>query len=171
MGIQILAGTQRSIQGHRALRSEPAGAPSSRSQILRFCAVGLTTTVAYFGLFWLLRAVAAPLLANLGALLVTALANTAANRRLTFGVTGRQRLARAHAGGLLAFGLSLTMTTGSISALQVLAPRASAVAGFAALGLANALATVARFMLLRFAIYDPRRHSTPPPDISRRTAA
>jgi putative flippase GtrA len=139
--------------------------------VLRFCAVGLTTTVAYFGLFWLLSAVAAPDLANLVALLVTTVANTAANRRLTFGVRGRQRLGRAHAGGLVAFGLSLTMTTGSISALQVLAPRASAVAGFAVLGLANALATVARFVLLRFAMYDPRRQSSQPPDISRRTAA
>jgi putative flippase GtrA len=139
--------------------------------MLRFGAVGLTTTVAYFGLFWLLRAVAAPALANLLALLVTTLANTAANRRLTFGVRGRERLARAHASGLLAFGLSLTITTGSLSALQLAAPRAGAMVELAALGLANLLATVARFLLLRAAVYHPRRHSSQPPDISRRTAA
>jgi putative flippase GtrA len=163
VGIEIPAGMVRATQGHRALRGHPAEGLSSRAQVLRFCAVGLTTTVAYFGLFWLLRAVAAPTLANLLALLVTTVANTAANRRLTFGVRGRRHNARAHAGGLLAFGLSLTMTTGSISALQVVAPRAGALVGFAALGLANALATVARFVLLRFAIYDPRRHSSPAP--------
>jgi putative flippase GtrA len=132
--------------------------------------VGLSTTVAYFAIFWLLRSVVTPAVANLLALVITTLANTAANRRLTFGVKGRQRLVRAHAGGLLAFGLSLTMTTGTISALQLAAPGAGALVELVALGLANALATVARFLLLRAAIYDPRR-SRQLPDTSRRKAA
>jgi putative flippase GtrA len=171
MGIEILATRQRGTQGPPATRPLAAAGAASRSQILRFGAVGLITTVAYFGLYWLLRGLVAATVANLLALVATTLANTAANRRLTFGVKGREHLARAHAGGLLAFGLSLTMTTGSLSALQVLAPRAGAVAGLAALGLANALATVVRFALLRLAIYHPGRQSNQPPDISRRTAA
>jgi putative flippase GtrA len=92
VGIQVLAGRQRVTRGHGILRSGPVDRRSGRAQILSFCAVGLTTTAAYFGLFWLLRAVAAPVLANLLALLVTALANTAANRRLTFGVRAASAL-------------------------------------------------------------------------------
>jgi putative flippase GtrA len=168
VGIEILAarpGTGRRIS------PAAAGAGSSRTgQILRFGGVGLTTTVAYFAIFWLLRGIVTPALANLLALVLTTLANTAANRRLTFGVKGRQRLLRAHAGGLLAFGLSLTMTTGTIWALQLAAPRAGALLELSALGLANALATIARFLLLRAAIYHPLR-SSQPPDSSRRNAA
>jgi putative flippase GtrA len=168
VGIEILA--PRPGTGRRnSLAGADAGA-SRTGQILRFGSVGLTTTVAYFAIFWLLRSIATPAVANLLALVVTTLANTAANRRLTFGVKGRQRLFRAHAGGLLAFGLALAMTTGTISALQLAAPRAGALVELGALGLANALATVARFLLLRSAIYHPRR-SRQLPDSSRRNAA
>jgi putative flippase GtrA len=168
VGIEILApgaGTGR----RTSLAAADAGG-SRTGQILRFGGVGLTTTVAYFAIFWLLRSIATPAVANLVALVITTLANTAANRRLTFGVTGRQRLLRAHAGGLLAFGLSLTMTTGTISALQLAAPRAGTLVELGALGLASALATVARFLLLRAAIYHPRR-SRQLPESSRRKAA
>ena len=171
MGSGILAGLQRTTRERPTLRPPWADGQTTGAQILRFGAVGLTTTVAYFGLFWLLQTVAAPALANVLALLMTTVANTAANRRLTFGVKGRERLTHAHASGLLAFGLSLTMTTGSISALQLAAPRAGALVELGALGLANALATVARFLLLRASIYHPRRQSSQPPDVSRRTTA
>jgi putative flippase GtrA len=168
VGIEILAG--RPGTGRRISLSAAAAGSSRTGQILRFAGVGLTTTVAYFAIFWLLRGIVTADLANLLALVVTTLANTAANRRLTFGVSGRQRLLRAHAGGLLAFGLSLTMTTGTISALQMAAPRAGTLVELGGLGLANALATVARFLLLRAAIYHPRG-SRQLPDTSRRNAA
>ena len=45
--------------------------------------------------------------ANLLALLVTAVANTAANRRFTFGVRGRGSAARHQLQGLAVFGLGL----------------------------------------------------------------
>ena len=45
--------------------------------------------------------------ANLVALLVTAVGNTAANRRFTFGVGGRADAARHHLEGLVVFGLGL----------------------------------------------------------------
>jgi putative flippase GtrA len=168
VGIEILAA--RPGTGRRIFPAAADAGSSRTGQILRFGGVGLTTTVAYFAIFWLLRGIVTPALANLLALVLTTLANTAANRRLTFGVKGRQRLLRAHAGGLLAFGLSLTMTTGTIWALQLAAPRAGALLELSALGLANALATIARFLLLRAAIYHPLR-SSQPSDSSRRNAA
>ena len=48
--------------------------------------VGVACTAAYAVLFLLLRTVAGAQPANLLALLLTAIGNTAANRRLTFGV-------------------------------------------------------------------------------------
>ena len=54
--------------------------------------------------------------ANLVALLLTAVANTAANRRLTFGVRGRGGAARHQAQGLVVFALGLALTSGSLLA-------------------------------------------------------
>ena len=51
--------------------------------------MGVASTVAYLALYVLLRAVLPAVAANALALLVTAVANTAANRRFTFEVAGR----------------------------------------------------------------------------------
>ena len=61
-----------------------AGVPAGLTgQLLRFAAVGVASTFAYLALYALLRLGVGPQWANLIALLVTAVANTAANRRLT----------------------------------------------------------------------------------------
>src|SRR5258707_897062 len=62
--------------------------------------------------------------ANGIALVAPAIVNTAANRRLTFGVTGHISLLRDHAAGLAAFGVALAMTTGAIGLLDLFAPNA-----------------------------------------------
>ena len=54
--------------------------------------VGVASTLAYAVLYVLLRGPFPAFTANLLALLLTAVANTAANRRLTFGVRGRDAL-------------------------------------------------------------------------------
>ena len=66
----------------RLMRSGP-------SRIVRFATVGIASTLAYGLIYLALRELAAPWLANLVALIVTAVANTAANRRFTFGVRGQ----------------------------------------------------------------------------------
>ena len=63
----------------------------ARQQLPSFAAIGVLSTLAYLGLFWVLRSVTGAMAANAVALGVTAVANTAANRRFTFGVSGRQR--------------------------------------------------------------------------------
>jgi hypothetical protein len=60
-------------------------------QLMKFAAVGVASTLAYLVLYALLRVGLGPQWANLLALLITAVANTAANRRLTFGVRGNDR--------------------------------------------------------------------------------
>lgn len=124
------------------------GARMSR-QLLRFASVGVVSTLAYVALYNLLRIGATPAAANAIALVVTAVGNTAANRHWTFEVRGADRLARDHAGGLLAFLVALAITSASIAALGIVAPEAGRLAEVVVLLAANAAATAVRFVLLR----------------------
>jgi putative flippase GtrA len=115
----------------------------------RFVAIGVVSTLAYLVLYAGLRTVASATMANAAALLITAVANTWANRRFTFGVHGREGAARDHLGGLFAFGIALAITTSSIAVLHMVAPDAGRIAELFVLVAANALATVVRFLVLR----------------------
>jgi putative flippase GtrA len=132
-------------------------------QLVRFSAIGILSTGAYFGIYWLLRDLISAPLANLLSLLITALANTAANRRLTFGVRGRRALARDHTGGLLALGVAIAITTAALAALHAARPDASRLLELAVLGVGNLVATAVRFLLLRAWIYRPHRLTPLPP--------
>ena len=57
-------------------------------------------------------------MANVVALLLTAIANTAANRAYTFGVRGRARVVRHQGQGLAVFALAWALTSGSLAALH-----------------------------------------------------
>jgi putative flippase GtrA len=121
-------------------------------QLARFGAIGVVSTLAYIALYALLREVLPATGANAIALVVTALANTAANRRITFGVRGTERMLRDQLAGLAAFGIALAITTGSIELLHGLAPAASRAVEIAVLVVANAVATAVRFLVLRGSI-------------------
>ena len=114
-----------------------------------FATIGIVSTIAYVVLFTALRWVASATIANAVALLVTAIGNTAANRRLTFGKTGRASLLRDHAAGLAAFGIALAITTGAVDLLERVAPNPGRALEIIVLVAANALATVTRFVFLR----------------------
>lgn len=125
------------------------------AQMLRFAAVGVVSTAAFFALYLLLRPFGAQV-ANLTALLVTAVANTAANRRFTFGISGRTDALKHQIGGLVAFGLALGLTSGSLWLLAAIWPSAGAVVEVAVLVVANAVATLLRFLSLRFLMHHRR---------------
>ena len=130
--------------------TDTARRPDLGSQIVRFGAIGVVSTLAWAGLYLLLRGAGLGSVAANGiALVVTAVANTAANRRLTFGVTGREGLARDHGAGLVAFALAVLLTTSAATALNRLAPGASRPVELAVLAVANVVATAGRFVLLR----------------------
>ena len=56
--------------------------------------------------------------ANAVSLLVTAVANTAVNRRVTFGIRGRAQAGRHQVRGLIAFGIGLALTSGALAVLH-----------------------------------------------------
>ena len=124
------------------------------NQLGRFAAIGVLSTVAYVLLFGALRFAMSAEWANFAALLTTAVANTAVNRRFTFSVhgrgrPGRDRPGRDHAVGLAAFGVGLIVTTGSLRALAAFDPSAARLTEVAVLLLASAVATLFRFVALR----------------------
>ena len=127
-------------------------------QLVRFAAVGVVSTLAYLVLFTLLRNGFGAQGANFVALGLTAVGNTAANRRFTFGVRGRQGAARHQFEGLIVFGLGLGLTSGSLAVLHALtAPGRGLELGV--LVAANLAATVLRFLLLRGWVFHPRRQN------------
>jgi putative flippase GtrA len=109
-----------------APRARPASA--TWRQAATFAVIGVVSTAAYVALYAVFRHWASAAVANATALLFTSVGNTAANRRLTFGVRGRTGMARHQFGGLIAFAVALAMSV---------------------LVAANAVATIARFLFLR----------------------
>ena len=132
--------------GRGGLRDRvPAGLPG---QLIRFASIGLASTAAYLMLYLVLRPLGAQQ-ANAIALLLTAIANTAANRRLTFAVRGSRRLFRNHLQGLAVFGLGLAVTSGALALIHAVSEAPGRLWEVAALVVANGLATLVRFVLLR----------------------
>ena len=113
------------------------------------------STLAYLALFVATRPALGAQAANFVALLLTALGNTAANRRLTFGVRGSERRGRDHAGGLAVFGLGLLLTSGSLAVLHAWTDPGRALE-LGVLVAANLAATLLRFLLLRLWVFARR---------------
>ncbi|WP_328385554.1 glycosyltransferase family 2 protein [Streptomyces sp. NBC_00400] len=136
---------------------ELSGVPGGLArQLVGFCVVGGLSTLLYLGLYSVFRLGVGPQAANAVALLLSALANTAANRRLTFGVRGRDRAVRHQAQGLVVFAIGLALTSGSLAALAAAGGEASHGTELAVLVAANLAATVLRFLLFRAWVFPDR---------------
>lgn len=118
------------------------------SQLVRFGLVGAASAAAYVLLYLLLRTVTGAQVANVVALVVTQVANTATNRRVTFGLRGREGALRHQAGGLAAFGFGLALSAAALGTLRHLEPAAGRAAEVAVLVVAQAIATCVRFLTL-----------------------
>jgi putative flippase GtrA len=134
-------------------RASPGGLPV---QVLSFGVIGALSTIAYVVLYLLLSASLPALAANAIALLVTAIGNTAANRRMTFGISGRAGAAGHQLKGLIAFGAGLVLTSGALFTLHHAAARPSRLTEVTVLVGANLVATVLRFVLYRRWVFGHR---------------
>ena len=126
------------------------------NQAVRFATIGIASTLAYLMLFVLLRGPLGVQGANFVALLTTAIANTAANRRFTFRVRGTGAVVRQHVEGLLVFGIGLALTSGALAMLHAATDPHRGIE-LIVLVIANLVATVLRFVLLRGWVFHPRR--------------
>ncbi len=118
-------------------------------QLITFAKVGVLSTIVSLVLFLVWRDAVGAVWANLLAVSATALANTWANRRYTFGYRDDRQRSRHYVGGvaisLAGLGLSslaLTNVSGSLAQVLVLL-------------LSWGLVTVARFGLLRHWVFRP----------------
>jgi len=127
-------------------------------QLVRFAAIGAASTLAYLLIFLFCRGFMDPQLANFLALLITAVANTGANRRFTFGIQGGNPV-RHHFEGLIVFGIGLVLTSGALALVHrtTTPDRWAEVLTVVA---ANLAATAVRFLLFRLWVF--RDRTTPP---------
>lgn len=148
----------RALSRRRLPLAAVAGVPLGLlPQLIRFALVGAASTAAYLLLFVLLRGQLGAQAANLLALLVTAVANTAVNRRVTFGVRGAADAGRAQAQGLVVLGLGLALTSGSLALLPRLDPHPGRSTELVVLVAANLAATLLRFLVLRAWVFRTAR--------------
>jgi putative flippase GtrA len=127
--------------------SRPPAPAGTGGELVTFVVVGAISSLAALGIFLMLRDRMGSLWANAIALVLTGLANTAANRRWTFGRRGTlgrptewARASAVHAVGLL-------LTTGSLLIARAIDGGALGTE-LVLLGLASALATGLRFLLM-----------------------
>jgi len=156
-----------SIKVPRLRGSSLAGArpaPELPLQVVSFAVVGIASTAAYVLLYLLLRGVMPAQAANVLSLLATAVANAAANRRLTFGISGRRYAARHQVKGLIAFGVGLALTSGALAALN----HPSRGLEVSVLIAANLVATVVRFVLYRTWVFGESKPGHDHPTSHRR---
>ncbi|UYY83723.1 bifunctional glycosyltransferase family 2/GtrA family protein (plasmid) [Arthrobacter sp. YA7-1] len=140
--------------------------PSFFGQVVRFGIVGAFSTIAFALLYLLFQGPFGAQQGNFLALLLTAVANTAANRRFTFRIHGPDRLFTQQIQGLVVFLVAWGITSSSLLILHAVHADAAPRAELIVLTSANVLATLIRFVLLRIWVFRTRRS-----DERRRTAS
>ncbi|WP_328681800.1 bifunctional glycosyltransferase family 2/GtrA family protein [Streptomyces sp. NBC_00322] len=156
----LARGTLLPVTLHRSGGGEPPDGPAT--QLARFATVGAVRTLGHLLLYAALRPTAGSQAANALALLVCAVANTAANRRLTFGLRGRGGALHHQGRGLVVFLAGLALTSGSLAALHHAVPSAAHRTELAVLVVADLAASLLRFLLFRAWVFraGPRRDRT-----------
>ena len=145
--------------------STAGGPPADRPprllhQLVSFGVIGVASTLAYAALYLLVRNALSAQSSNALALLVTAIANTAANRRFTFGVRGSAGNLVHQTQGFVVFALGLAVTSGSLVLLRHYDPVAGRRVELAVLVGASVAATLLRFGLFKVWVFPRRRTSS-----------
>lgn len=135
----------------------PPGRPSFFGQVIRFGLVGAVSTLAFALLYLVLQGPFGAQQANFLALLLTAVANTAANRKFTFGISGPDKLFTQQLQGLIVFMLAWGITSSSLLVLHSVNSDATPSLELVTLTAANVFATLMRFVMLRIWVFRVRR--------------
>lgn len=170
MGRALATGSLPLAELRAAVGREPLvpGVPLGMvGQLVRFALVGVGSTLAYMLLYLLLQPMAGAQVANFAALLITAIGNTAANRTFTFGVRGQSGMVSHQFQGLLIFGFGLLVTSGSLFALHRWAPAAPVYLELSVLVVANLIATLTRFVGLRWVFREAGRGAPSAAEVAR----
>ena len=160
------------IVPHGARRPARRRAPDGRRTAGPLRGRGRREHAAHALLFLALRGMLGAVGANALALALTAVGNTAANRRFTFGVRGRAGLLRHHLRGGLVFALTLALTNCALLVLHGLDATPPRAVQLAVLVAASLTATVTRYIAMRTWVFAHRRRTASPRLITtdRRTA-
>ncbi|HWE12389.1 MAG TPA: dolichyl-phosphate beta-glucosyltransferase [Solirubrobacteraceae bacterium] len=127
--------------------------------LVRFLAIGVLSTLAYALLYVVFRGWLGAGGANALALALTAVANTQANRRYTFGVRGRPGLVRQHLAGGLVYLIALGLTAAALAVLQGLDPHPGSLLEVVVLVAASTVATATRYVALRTLVFARARRA------------
>jgi glycosyltransferase involved in cell wall biosynthesis len=130
--------------------------------IAKFVGIGIISTLAYALLYVALHPLLGAVGANAAALALTAIGNTAANRRLTFGVRGREDVVRHHMRGALVFVLTLALTNGALAVLHGLDSDPARALELGVLVAAGLIATITRYVAMRTWVFAHERHAVRP---------
>ncbi|HEV7189303.1 MAG TPA: GtrA family protein [Blastococcus sp.] len=115
-----------------------------------FALIGVASTILHLGLFAALRSLLdGAQAANAVALLAATVFNTAANRRLTFGVAGRDGAVRHQVQGLIVFGLTLGMTSGALALLHSVWAHPARWVETLTVAMATLVATIVKYVAMR----------------------
>lgn len=154
--VDVLATAWKDIRGIVRLRrggpvqaASELPAPNTGAQILHFIDVGLISTVLYVTVFRFGSQVVSAATANIIALLLSTVANTALNRSHTFGVRSPHRRLTAQVKGLAVFCLCLAFTSAGLAVADGFTGAWASIGTLALLTAANLAATVVRFVLMR----------------------
>lgn len=121
-------------------------------QLVTFVGVGGLLNVVYAVLYVALRAFAGPQTANAVALVLSTIIGTAAHRRLTFGVQGRDKVGQHQTLGLVLLGVGLAVTAGSLWLLDVFVASPTPTEEVVVLVVANLSVGLMRFIAFRVAM-------------------
>ena len=127
------------------------------TQLARFLAIGVASTIAYAVLYLVLRGDIGATAANAISLALTGVANTQANRRFSFRIRGRAGLLRQHLAGAVVYLLALCLTWGALDLLRGIDTHPGRLLEVIVLVLAGALATITRYAALRTWVFAHRQ--------------
>ncbi len=120
----------------------------ARRKTLTFLAIGTVCTLAYLGLYAVLRTTMTAATANLVAQLATTVMSTAANRRFTMRITAGTRAVRHHVEMVGVFVLGLVVNDMALDLLAQAAPDAGSLTEVTVLLVSGGLATLVRVLLM-----------------------